>query len=104
VLQINTSPAGQASQVNVTGATHTATLNGGSISVISGGGSYATHTLYTILTAAGGVNGTFGNVTTDFAFLTPSLSYDAKDVMLTLQRNDVPFTALAAGKTQKSAA
>ena len=104
VLQINTNPAGQNSQINVTGATHSVTLNGGTVSVLSGGGSYATHTQYTVLTAAGGVNGTFGNVSTDFAFLTPSLSYDAKDVFLTLQRNDVPFAALAVGTTQKAAA
>jgi autotransporter-associated beta strand protein len=104
LLQINTSPTGQASQVNVTGVTHTASLNGGSVSVISGGGSYATNTQYTILKAAGGVNGTFSNVTADFAFLTPSLSYDAKDVFLTLQRNDVPFAAVAVGATQKAAA
>jgi outer membrane autotransporter protein len=104
VLQIQTNPAGQNSQLKVTGPANTVTLSGGTLSVISGGGSYATSTPYTIVTAAGAVNGTFGNVTTDFAFLTPSLAYDAKDVVLTLQRNDVPFSALAVGSTQKSAA
>jgi T5SS/PEP-CTERM-associated repeat protein len=46
--------------------------------------SYAPSTLYTIVTADGGVTGTFGGVTDSFAFLDPSLTYDANNVYLTL--------------------
>src|SRR5580704_11430918 len=39
---------------------------------------------YTILTDSTGVSGTYAGVTSNFAFLKPSLSYDANDVFLTL--------------------
>jgi len=41
-------------------------------------------TIYTIVSAAGGRSGTYNGVTSNFAFLTPSLSYDANNVYLTL--------------------
>jgi outer membrane autotransporter protein len=104
VFQVRTDIAGNNSRVNVTGASNTVTLNGGTVNVLTGGGQYAANTQYTIMAAAGGVSGTFGKVSADFAFLTPSLSYDAHDVFLTLQRNDVPFAAMAVGRTQKAAA
>ncbi len=47
-------------------------------------GSYANSTTYTIVRATGGVSGTYAGVTSNFAFLTPTLSYDANDVFLTL--------------------
>ena len=47
-------------------------------------GSYASSTTYTIVSATGGVSGTYAGVTSNFAFLTPSLSYDANNVFLTL--------------------
>ena len=60
-----------------------AALNG-SVRVLAGG-SFQPTTRYTILTAAGGLGGTtFGSFSTDLAFLTPSLSYDANNVFLTL--------------------
>ena len=43
-------------------------------------GSYATSTTYTILNATGGVSGTYSGVSSNFAFLTPSLTYDANNV------------------------
>ena len=48
------------------------------------GSTYTPGTVYTILTADGGVNGVFGGVTDGFAFLTSTLSYDALNVYLTL--------------------
>src|SRR5262249_9229087 len=60
-----------------------ATLNG-SVRVLAGG-SFQPTTRYTILTAAGGLGGTaFGSFSTDLAFLTPTLTYDANNVFLTL--------------------
>src|SRR5262249_43617920 len=46
---------------------------------------------YTILRATGGVSGTYSGVSSNFAFLTPSLSYDANDVFLTLVLNSFAF-------------
>ena len=59
---------------------------------------------YTILTAAGGVDGTFGSVTDDLLFLTPSLSYDSKDVFLTLTRNGVALGSVAVAPNQLAVA
>jgi outer membrane autotransporter protein len=61
----------------------TATLNGGTVQVLALPGSYAPSTTYTIVTAAA-VNGTFAKVASNFAFLTPTLLYDAKNVYLVL--------------------
>jgi uncharacterized protein with beta-barrel porin domain len=54
------------------------------VQVLAQNGTYARQTRYTILTASSGVSGTFSGVTSNFAFLTPSLSYDANDVFLSL--------------------
>ena len=80
---ITTAPT-QHSQLAVGG---TATLTGGAVQVLATGTGYAPSTQYTILTAAGGGlggNNVFASVTSDSPFLTPSLSYDANDVFLTL--------------------
>ncbi len=53
-------------------------------------GAYAPSTKYTILTAEGGLGSTtFAGVTSNLAFLTPTLSHDANDVFLTLMTNGV---------------
>jgi uncharacterized protein with beta-barrel porin domain len=72
--------AGQHDQINVTG---NAVLNGGTVAVQASPGVYPS-VQYTILTASGGVTGKYANVTSNFAFLTPTLSYDPNDVVLTL--------------------
>lgn len=78
---VEVNAAGQGDKVNVGG---TATINGGAVNVQAQSGSYAPNTTYTILTAAGGRSGTYSTVTSNFAFLSPSLSYDANNVFLTL--------------------
>ena len=72
-------------------ATGTVTINGGTVQHVGLGGAYAPFKSYTIIAADGGVNGTFAAVTSDFAFLDPTLSYDPNNVYLTLIRNDVGF-------------
>lgn len=60
---------------------------------------------YTILTATGGVSGTFGNnVTSTMALLTPSVSYSANEVSLRLIRNDISFASLANTSNQAAVA
>jgi len=76
-------------------ATGTAYLNGASVAHIGLDGNYKPSSTYAILTADSGIDGTFGNVTSDFAFLTPDLSYGDKDVYLKLQRNDIAFCMAA---------
>lgn len=70
--------------LNATGA---AVINGGIVHVTpengtDNGSSYALGT-YTILTAAGGVTGSFDTISDDYAFLNFVLDYDANNVLLT---------------------
>ena len=81
IYQVEANAAGQSDRIVAGGA---ATLNGGSVQVLAQNGTYARKTTYTILTASGGVSGTFASVTSNFSFLTPTLTYDANDVFLNL--------------------
>jgi outer membrane autotransporter protein len=81
VYQVEANSAGQSDKINVSGS---ATINGGMVQVLAQPGSYNNGTAYTILTAAGGVSGTYSSVTSNFAFLKPLLSYDPTNVYLTL--------------------
>src|SRR5690606_2502137 len=65
-------------------------------------GTYKLASRYTILTADGGIDGTFGAVTSDFAFLDPSLSYDSNNVYLKLVRNDIDFADVGSTPNQKN--
>ncbi|MBX9644957.1 MAG: autotransporter domain-containing protein [Novosphingobium sp.] len=82
--RVGANAAGQSDRVNVGGI---ATLNGGTVQVVAASGSYSPSTTYTILNAAGGVSGTYSSVNSNFAFLVPSLNYDANNVYLTLITN-----------------
>ena len=101
LYQVEVNAAGQSDKINATG---TATLTGGTVQVLAPGGSYARQTRYTILTASAGVTGTFTGVTSNLAFLTALLSYDPKDVFLTLVRNDVTFASVAQTPNQRAVA
>ncbi len=87
---VEVNSAGQSDRLNVTGTT---TLNGGTVAVQAQSGTYARNTTYTILTANGGVSGSYANVTSNFAFLTPSLAYDANNVYLSLFMSQSAFAA-----------
>jgi outer membrane autotransporter protein len=76
-------------------ATGTATLAGGTVAVVATPGSVQFGTPYTILTAAGGVTGTFAAATSNLAFLSPTLIYNPANVQLLLERNLVSFCAIA---------
>ena len=91
IYQVAVNAAGQASRINATGQ---ATLNGGTVNVLAGAGNYRPQTDYTVLSATGGVSGAFAGVTSNLAFLDPSLSYDAGNVYLRLRRNDISFAGI----------
>ncbi|WP_182911892.1 autotransporter domain-containing protein [Sphingomonas cavernae] len=101
VYEVEVEASGAADRIDATG---TATLSGGTVEVLAANGQYRGRTDYTILTAAQGVNGRFGTVTSNLAFLTPSLGYSANAVTLTLLRNDIDFAAVAATSNQTSTA
>lgn len=79
---------GASDRTNVTG---TATLGGATVSAIYAGGSYISRQ-YTLISAAGGVVGTFNSLVNSNlpANFTPSLTYDANNAYLNLTLNFVP--------------
>ncbi|MBZ9966932.1 autotransporter-associated beta strand repeat-containing protein [Mesorhizobium sp. BR1-1-2] len=93
IYQVTVNTAGQASRINATGSI---AINGGSVNVLAGSGHYAPSTTYIILstTTNGGRTGTFDSVSSNLAFLTPTLGYDASDVTLTMTRNAIDFAAI----------
>jgi outer membrane autotransporter protein len=101
IYQVEADAAGQADKIAATG---TATLTGGTVEVLAAAGNYGPATTYTILTATGGVTGTFANATSNLAFLTPTLTYDPNDVFLTLTRNTTPFSSAAQTSNQRRTA
>ncbi|QDY71398.1 autotransporter domain-containing protein [Qingshengfaniella alkalisoli] len=84
--------------VDVTGM---ATLDGGSVAHIGADGEYDIRSTYTIL-STGTLSGGFEDVTSDFAFLNPDLSYDydAGTVDLEFARNDRGFASTALTRNQ----
>ncbi|BBU62233.1 hypothetical protein MSC49_21680 [Methylosinus sp. C49] len=100
VYQIDANAAGAADKIVVGG---TATL-GGVVQVSAASGNYAPATTYSIVQATGGVSGSFASVSTDLAFLTPTLSYNANNAFLTLSRNGVFFQSVAANRNQRAVA
>jgi len=83
--QVEVAPDGSSGdRVQVTGQAH---LNGADVAHIGNNGNYRPAAVYTILSADGGVDGTFGGVTSDYAFLVADLFYDANNVYLQLARD-----------------
>ncbi|MCJ2010779.1 autotransporter outer membrane beta-barrel domain-containing protein, partial [Methylobacterium sp. J-092] len=101
IYRVDATAAGQSDRIASTG---TATLQGGTVQVTAGTGAYSPSTRYTILTAAGGLTGRFAGVTSNFAFLTPFLTYDANDAYLRLARNDLAFGSTAQTRNQANVA
>jgi outer membrane autotransporter protein len=101
IYRIEVNAAGDGDRLAASGS---ATLGGGMVEVLAAAGTYAPSTSYTILTADGGVSGSFVSVTSDLAFLTPTLSYDPNAVRLVLRRNDLDFCSAALTSNQCSTA
>ncbi|MDX2204457.1 MAG: autotransporter domain-containing protein [Hyphomicrobiaceae bacterium] len=81
----------------------TATL-AGVVVVDAQSGKWTPTTNTTILETSGGYTGTFSSISTDLAFLTPSLVYDASSVTLLMTRNSVYFQDVAATGNQRAVA
>lgn len=101
VYQVEIDAAGQGDRIAAIG---TATIQGGAVRVLAAQGDYAPATSYTILSADGGVSGSFAGVTTNLAFLTPSLTYEPTAVKLQVLRNDISFADVAQTSNQCAAA
>jgi len=95
--QVEVDAAGKSDLISVG---QTATINGAKVSVLAGGGDYASSTRYTILTA-NALTGRFSGVTSNLSFLDPSLLYDAQNVYLILERNETLFADVAQTANQQ---
>jgi outer membrane autotransporter protein len=92
VYEVEVNAAGQGDRVIVTG---TVNLSGAVLRVLAENGNYRPRTEYIIVDNDGNdaVQGEFAEITTNFAFLTPSVVYDGgtgNDVVLTLLRSVIP--------------
>ncbi len=112
VYQVEVNEAGTQAGINndllkVTGAV---TIDPGADLVVlaerSGddGSGFDSINVYTVVTAEGGITGSFGSVTDNFVFLDSYLGYDATNVYLTLRRNNVDFVDEARTPNQKATA
>ncbi|MEO4048091.1 autotransporter domain-containing protein [Pseudomonas sp. CAU 1711] len=98
VYQVEVDPAGNSDRIVVTGQASLA----GTVQVLAGQGSYALGTTYSILSSGSPLLGQFDAVTSNLAFLDPSLSYSSNEVFLTLLRNDVTLVSLAQTPNQRA--
>jgi len=98
--EVEVDAAGRSDQIRAAG---TAMIRGGTVNVLAAGGDYAPSTRYTILTS-NGLTGQFSDVTSNLAFLTPSLLYDSQNVYLVLARNQQHFSNVADTPNQTSVA
>jgi outer membrane autotransporter protein len=91
---------GQSGRIDVTG---NATLNSAAVFLQAQGGTYTANTSYTILSATGNIVGTFSGVRSNYAFLAPTLSYDAHTVTLTLAVSGFQSGAQSGNQTSVAA-
>jgi outer membrane autotransporter protein len=99
-LVIEADPDGRSDRVISTG---TVSLGGANLSVLAGTGDWSPSTHYNIIQAAS-LNGTFGSISSNLAFLTPQVTYASNGVSLDLVRNTVAFTSVAQTYNQHAVA
>ncbi|MGH8055350.1 MAG: autotransporter domain-containing protein [Stenotrophomonas sp.] len=95
--QIEATPDGNADHIHASGAI---ALQGGSAMVLAADGSWSPSTTYQVLSAGAGISGAFDEVSSNFAFLAPTLTNDGHVLSLTLARNQVLFPAVATTPNQ----
>ncbi|MFJ2685413.1 autotransporter domain-containing protein [Pseudomonas sp. NPDC087342] len=91
VLAYEINPDGQGETIKVGG---TASLGGSTLKIVTMPGDYPQSSQHTLIEAKK-IEGEFGEVLNDLAFMDPKLEYTKKNVGLTYTRNDVPFESLA---------
>lgn len=94
VYQANSNPDHTSDLLYATsanGGSGTATINGGHVNVIAIPGRWEEQTKYEIIATDEGITGQFDGVTSNLAFLEPTLEYDDKSAYLYLARNSTGF-------------
>jgi len=92
IFEIEVDAEGASDVVTATGDIN---IGGGTALALASAGDYAPFTDYSVMQAEGAVTGSFDTVQSSLAFLDASLSYGARDVSLTLERNDTAFDMVA---------
>ena len=100
IYQVEVASNGTSDLIKATG---TATINGGTVQVTPLGTGFQANTQYTILTATGGVTGTFNTLALNFPLLTGVLTYDPNNVYFKLQQT-AGFSTLKLTPNQFAAA
>lgn len=91
--QVEVDPGGIGDKIAATGK---ASITGGTLQVLANAGKYNPTTEYVIITAPGGVSGSgFTALTSNYAFLTPTVRYDPTQVVLTLKVSSIDFASIA---------
>lgn len=88
------------SSSDLTSVTGTATIAGAAVATL---GDFTVSRRYTILTAAGGVSGSFASTGNPFVFLTPHVGYDASNAYLSIDQTR-SFASAGASRNQMAAA
>ncbi|MDS7594595.1 autotransporter domain-containing protein [Agrobacterium tumefaciens] len=91
IYQVDVASSGLSDRVDTSG---NLVIDGGTVNIRATGGTYGLTNSYTILTASN-ITGTFDNIVSDFAFLSPELNYSITTVDLDLDRNTVDFADVA---------
>jgi len=99
VYQVELNATGQSDQILASG---TAALNGGTVQALATPGAYGPSNQYTILTAAGGIGGSFAGLDgpASTLFLTYDLNYDPNHVYLDVDRSAVSFASVGTTPNQ----
>jgi outer membrane autotransporter protein len=100
VLAYEVTPDGRHETIKIGG---TASLGDATLKIVAAPGDYPKSSQYTLIDAAK-VEGRFGNIQNDLAFMTPTLQYDEKTVGLTYARNAVPIENLATSENGRELA
>ncbi|MFJ2320645.1 autotransporter domain-containing protein [Pseudomonas sp. NPDC087817] len=90
-LAYEVTPEGRGQTIKVDG---TAELGGATLKIVAAPGEYPASSPYKIIEAAK-IEGEFGTIQNDLAFMTATAQYNKKSVGLTYARNDVPLKSVA---------
>ncbi len=92
IYELEINAAGQSDLISIGGA---ASITGAEVLLLRSPGVYSAGTRYTILTALGGVTGTYNSLNEHLPFLDFILAYDPQHVYLDILRNGLRFSSAA---------
>ncbi|MFB9948222.1 autotransporter domain-containing protein [Rhizobium puerariae] len=101
IFQVEVDADGNSDKLIASGSVE---IDGGTLATVAANGNYKANTSYTVITSGDGVTGTFDDVSTNMAFLTPSFIADGNNLVLNVTRNDIAFADVATTNNRRSVA